>query len=101
MQVIPVNKISLYQFDATGSLAVASITTILRDVAKAESRGSLFTVISFPVMIPVLWISIQLTSDSLEGGAPPELRSLLFLLAFSGVIISVSYLAFKFIWTEQ
>jgi heme exporter protein B len=102
MQVVPVYKFYFIFIAASGSLAIASITTILGAmVAKAESRGSLFTVISFPVMIPVLWISIQLTSDSLEGGAPPEMRSLLFLLAFSGVIISVSYLAFKFIWTEQ
>ena len=101
MQVIPVYKIYFISIAASGSLAVASITTILGAmVAKAESRGSLFTVISFPVMIPVLWISIQLTSDSLEGGAPPELRSLLFLLAFSGVIICASYLSFKFIWTK-
>ncbi len=102
MQVMPVYRLYFILTASAGSLAVASITTILGAmVAKAESRGSLFTVISFPVMIPVLWISIQLTSDSLEGGSPPELRSLLFLLAFSGVIISVSYLTFKFIWTEQ
>jgi len=102
MQVVPVYILYFISTVAAGSLAVSSITTILGAmVAKAESRGSLFTVISFPVMIPVLWISIKLTADSIEGGAPPEVRSILFLLAFSGVIISVSYLVFKFIWTEN
>jgi ABC-type transport system involved in cytochrome c biogenesis permease component len=63
-------------------------------------RSSLFTVISFPLTIPVLWISINLTASSLEGGSV-DLLNLLFLLAFSGVIVSFSYLLFKFIWMEQ
>ena len=101
MQIVPGYAVYFILTAAAGSLAIAAITTILGAmVAKAESRGSLFTVISFPVMIPVLWISIQLTSDSIEGKATPEIRSLLFLLAFSGVIISASYMSFKFIWME-
>lgn len=101
MQTAPVYIISFILTAAAGSIAISSISTILGAiVSRAQARGSLFTVISFPLLIPVLWISIGLTADSLEGGAPPEWRSILFLLAFSGVIVSVSYLTFKFIWTE-
>ena len=102
MQVVPGYLLFFIFTAAAGSLAISSVTTILGAmVARAGTGGSLFTVISFPVMIPVLWTSIQLTSDSIQGASLPEIRSLLFLLAFSGVIVSVSYLTFKFIWTEQ
>lgn len=102
MQTAPASIASFIFTAAAGSFAVSSISTILGAmVSKAQARGSLFTVISFPLIIPVLWISIELTANSLEGVAPTEWRSLLFLLAFSGVIISVSYLSFKFIWTER
>lgn len=100
LQVLPVH-ITLFIFTVlSGSIAIASVTTILGAmVSKAGSGSSLFTVISFPVLLPVLWTAINLTSAAIEGGNQ-DFRSLLFLLAFSGVIVSASYLTFKFIWTE-
>ena len=101
MQIWPENFIFFASSVFCGSTALSSITTTLGAiVAKTSMRSSLFTVISFPLTIPVLWISINLTASSLEGGSV-DLLNLLFLLAFSGVIVSFSYLLFKFIWMEQ
>jgi len=101
LQVLPAY---LFLFSLTvisGSIAIASVTTILGAmVSKAGSGSSLFTVISFPVLLPVLWTAISLTSVSIDGVGVQEYRNIIFLLAFSGVIVSVSYLSFKFIWTE-
>jgi hypothetical protein len=41
-----------------------------------------------------------MTSISIEGGAVKEYGNIIFLLAFSGVIILTSYLTFRFIWKE-
>jgi len=101
LQILPVYKILFLLTVISGSIAIASVTTILGAmVSKTGSGSSLFTVISFPVLLPVLWTAISLTTISIEGGGVPEYKNILFLLAFSGVIVSASYLSFKFIWTE-
>jgi heme exporter protein B len=101
LQVFPVYLILFILTVLSGSFAIASVTTILGAmVSKAGSGSSLFTVISFPILLPVLWTAISLTSISIDGVGVPEYRNIIFLLAFSGVIVSVSYLSFKFIWTE-
>ncbi len=101
LQMIPVYLILFFLTVISGSIAIASVTTILGAmVSKAGSGSSLFTVISFPILLPVLWTAISLTTISIDGAGVPEYRNIIFLLAFSGVIVSVSYLSFKFIWTE-
>jgi len=101
LQLIPVYKFLFFITIASGSIAIASVTTILGAmVSRAGSGSSLFTVISFPVILPVLWTAVSITAVSIDGAGVPEYRNIIFLLAFSGVIVSVSYLSFKFIWTE-
>ena len=101
LQVFPVYMFLFFLTVVSGSFAIASVTTILGAmVSKAGSGSSLFTVISFPILLPVLWTAISLTSVSIDGMGVQEYRNIVFLLAFSGVIVSVSYLSFKFIWTE-
>ncbi len=102
LQVLPVYLMLFFLTVLSGSIAIASVTTILGAmVSKAGSGSSLFTVISFPVLLPVLWTAISLTAVSIDGVGVQEYRNIIFLLAFSGVIVSVSYLCFKFIWTEM
>ncbi len=85
----------------SGGIAISSSTTILGAmVSKAGGKGSLFTVISFPILLPVLWIAITSTTDALEKRASAGFGNTLFFLAFSGVIISISFLLFKYIWVE-
>ena len=101
LQIFPAYMLLFILTAVSGSIAIASVTTILGAmVSRAGNGSSLFTVISFPVLLPVLWTSISLTTISIDGTAAPEYRSIIFLLAFSGIIVSVSYLCFKFIWTE-
>ncbi|MCP4130643.1 MAG: heme ABC transporter permease CcmB [bacterium] len=85
-----------------GGLAISASTTILGAmVAKAGGKGSLFTIISFPILLPVLWVSISSTSASLDSTALPNYNNIIFLLAFSGMIIGISFLLFRFIWIEE
>lgn len=84
---------------AAGCLCLASVVTILAAiVAKAGGRGALFTVIAFPVVIPALWVLIGATARAQERGDIFDASSLLFLLAFSGVMTGVSYLLFEHVW---
>ncbi len=85
----------------SGGAAIAATTTILAAmVAKSGGRGSLFTILSFPVLLPVLWVSISFTSATLEA-MPPQGSGPVFLLAFSGFITVISFLLFRFVWTDE
>ncbi len=85
----------------TGGFAVAAVTTILAAmVARAGGKGSLFTAISFPVMVPVLWTLISTTETTLTAGSAVPANNLLFLLAFSGAVVAISFLLFPIIWLD-
>jgi heme exporter protein B len=85
-----------------GGISIAAASTILAAIAaKAGGKGSLMTVLSFPMLLPVLWTSIFATKNSLEAANPLNYNSLFFLLAFSGFISVISFLLFRFVWIED
>jgi len=87
---------------ASGTFAIAASSTVLAAiVARAGGKAALFTVISFPVLLPVLWICISTTSTILLGADADVAGSALFLLAFSGALVAVSYMLFEHIWSEE
>ena len=101
LQVVPVYLDLFCVVTLSGSIAIASVATIFGAmVAKANAGSSLFALISFPILLPVLWTTISMTAISIEGTAVKEYGNIIFLLAFSGVIILTSYLAFRFIWKD-
>lgn len=86
----------------SGGLAISgSVTLLAAMVAKAGGKGSLFTVISFPVILPVLWVCIATTLASFEKSWPGPVSNVLFLLAFSGGVMALSFLLFRFIWQDS
>jgi len=85
-----------------GGVTISASTTILAAlVSKAGGKGSLFTVISFPILLPVLWVSISSTNSTLVKTGRMNYGNLIFLLAFSGLIISISLLLFRSIWDSE
>ncbi len=86
---------------AGGGLSIAAATTIMAAmVAKAGGKGSLFTILSFPVLLPVLWLSILATASSFEPSGHTDYGTLVFLLAFSGFITAISFLLFRYVWQD-
>jgi len=87
---------------AAGSLAVASSCTLLAAIAaKASGRGALFTVISFPVVLPVLWVGMKLSASAISTPGFAAAGGVVFLLAFSGALAAVSYILFEYVWIEE
>jgi heme exporter protein B len=85
-----------------GGLAISSSTTILAAIAsKAGGKGPLFTIISFPIILPILWIASDSTANSLSDASYNGSQSIFFLLAFSVCITALSYLLFDYIWLEE
>ncbi len=86
----------------SGGLGISSSTTILAAIAsKSGSKGSLFTVISFPVVLPILWMASDATSRALTNARFEGIQNIIFLLAFSVSITALSYILFEYIWIEE
>jgi heme exporter protein B len=91
--------LSVLLLGSTGLAAGATLIAAI--VAKASAKGALFTVLSFPVLLPVLIAGINgtkiaVTSDTfLAAGSEVQV-----LFAFSVVIITASLLLFDFVWNE-
>jgi len=101
LQVTPAYPALFCLVTLSGSIAIASVAAIFGAMtAKASAGSSLFALISFPILLPVLWTTISMTSICIEGAAVKEYGNIIFLLAFSGVIVLTSYLSFRFIWKE-
>jgi heme exporter protein B len=85
-----------------GGVGLASASTIIAAIiAKANTKGTLYPVLSFPVLLPLLMTTINMTQLSIEGATLAETSShLRILLSYSIVVITASYLLFDYIWQE-
>ena len=102
LQAVPVYTVHFVLTILAGGSAMACGTTILGAmVARAGGKGALFTILSFPVLLPALWISISETAVSLHREAVPSSGNLVFLLAFSGLVVAISFLLFRFVWFSE
>lgn len=85
-----------------GSIGLASASTIIAAIiSKAGSKGTLYPVLSFPVLLPLLIIVINLTKASQDGAAIIDVISDFgLIISYSGILITVSYLLFDYIWKD-
>ncbi len=84
-----------------GSSALAVCTTIIAAItAIAQARGGLFTILSFPITLPIITVVIKSTTQCFSKEIFSSLSAILFLLAFSTLIGVVSYMLFPYIWRE-
>lgn len=85
-----------------GSIGLSAGGTIVAAIiAKSSSKGALFTVLSFPILLPVLISGISATKKSLRPLPFSEaLGEIQTLLAFAVVVITAGILLFDFIWND-
>lgn len=80
---------------------VVSSTVIASIISKADSKGTLYPVLSFPILLPLL-LSVINASKLASYGASLEVISgeLLILISYSVVVLTASILLFGFIWED-
>lgn len=85
-----------------GTCGLASASTIIAAIiAKANTKGTLYPVLSFPILLPLLLTVINGTQLAVDGAAVSESFGVFqVLIAYVTVITTVSYLLFPFIWRE-
>ena len=85
-----------------GTLGLASASTIIAAIiAKANTKGTLYPVLSFPILLPLLLTVINATKMAVEGATFVEaIGEFQVLVSYLVVITVISYLLFEFIWKE-
>lgn len=81
-------------------LAVAS-TIIAALIAKAGSKGTLYPVLSFPILLPLILESVKLTLFSIDGIPFAEcMVDIAIVGSYDIVILAASYMLFDFVWKD-
>ena len=85
-----------------GSIALASNLTLVSAIAaKAENRTTLLAVLSFPLIVPLLLVLIDLSENAIQGlDIGLEVRSFYLLGGIVLVLSVVSVILFPFVWKD-
>lgn len=85
-----------------GVIGMSAVTTLISAiVSRANMRGALFAVLSFPLVIPLLIVAISATSVCLGGPEKISLAdSLQIMIGYPVVVLAVSSLLFEYIWSS-
>jgi heme exporter protein B len=75
---------------AAGSTLVAAI------IAQARGKGTLFAVLSFPVLLPLLLLAVELTRGAFAGGPPGV--ALMQLLLYDASVLTAGLMLFPVVW---
>ena len=75
---------------AAGSTLVAAI------IAQARGKGTLFSVLAFPVLLPLLLIAVELTRGAVAGDAADV--ALLQLLLYDASVTVAGFMLFPVVW---
>jgi heme exporter protein B len=83
-----------------GGLGLAIVSTFLSAVVSAAGqRNVLFVLIAFPLVLPLLLVSIGATLEATRGGMPwMELRVL---IAYDGAAAGAAYMLVEAVWAED
>jgi heme exporter protein B len=85
-----------------GGIGLASASTVIAAIiAKANTKGTLYPVLSFPILLPLLLAVIHATKLSMEGMPFAEaMGDFQLLLSYAVVVIIASYLLFDYVWKD-
>lgn len=84
-----------------GDVGIAAASTITASmVAKTQGKNALFTVLTFPILLPQLLSSISATTKILAD-TQPDIWEIIFLATYNVVVITASSILFDYLWYEE
>lgn len=97
----PVADLALYFATILlGSLGFSTTLTLMSGIAaKASNNSNLMAILSFPVIIPMLLIIINISKNAMDGlDRSISSSGIISLLAINLIVCSLSYLLFPYLW---
>ncbi len=85
-----------------GNIGIATSSTIIAAIiAKANVKGTLYPVLAFPILLPVILMLIEITKSAMVGESISEVQSEFFvLLSYDVVMLTASLMVFDIIWKD-
>lgn len=85
-----------------GSAGLAVLSTLIAAIiAKANTKGTLFPVLSFPLLLPLLLSVIGMTEKATEGAFFNEVwGEFQVLISYIGAVVTISFLVFDYVWKD-
>ena len=85
-----------------GNIGIAVSSTIIAAIiSKASSKGTLYPVLSFPILLPLILTLLELTKFAIDGNSIySSMTEILVLVCYDVIMITASYLLFDFIWKD-
>jgi heme exporter protein B len=85
-----------------GNFGLSAIMTIIAAlISKSTSKGTLYPVLSFPLVLPLMLTTINATWMTIEGTTLGQLSGeIQIIISYSVVIITASFLLFDLVWND-
>jgi heme exporter protein B len=85
-----------------GSAGFASVLSMVSAIAsKAGSNATLMSILSFPILIPLLMVTIRFSKNAMDGLAwSVSMKFAILLIALNAMVFALSYLLFPYLWRE-
>lgn len=85
-----------------GSFGLASASTFIAAIiSKANSKGTLYPVLSFPILLPLLMSVIDATRLSVDGSPISEAAGdFKIMVSYAVVVTTVAIVLFDFVWKD-
>lgn len=85
-----------------GSIGIAvSSTLIAAIISKANTKGTLYPVLSFPILLPLILTLLELTKFAMDGDAISDSTvELAVLVCYDVIMATAGYMLFDFIWKD-
>jgi heme exporter protein B len=85
-----------------GSFGISASSTIISAlIAKSSSKGALFPVLAFPLLLPILLLAIDATILSIVGASFDRIYAdVNMIIGYGGAVATASYLLFDFIYKD-
>lgn len=85
-----------------GSLSFSTVFTMISAIAsKAGNNGTLMSILSFPVIIPVILVLIRLSKEAMDGlDLSQAYNNIGVLGAINVIVIATSLLLFPYLWRD-
>lgn len=85
-----------------GSIGIAiSSTLIAAIISKANTKGTLYPVLSFPILLPLILTLMELTKFAMDGDLIADSTvELAVLVCYDVIMLTAGYMLFDFIWKD-
>lgn len=82
------------------AIGFASVLTLIAGIAsKADNSATLMAVLSFPIILPMLLMTIRLAKNAMDGlDWSVSSDEIITLLSIDLIVITLSYLLFPYLW---